>query len=283
MFEHHAIELLAAARLAPSLEVRDLPALHAPGENRILAALPSADYAQLLPHLEPVPLLAGRTIYGAGDQRNYLYFITAGIVGRFYAMENGKTAELGVTGNEGVIGVASVLGGVSALDDAVVVSAGHAWRLRTGTLRNRIDPEGPLFGMLLRYTLAEIAQTGQVAVCARHHTLQQQLARWILSCMDRLPTNELAVTHESIAQMLGVRREGVSEAAAKLQRSGLIQYYRGHISIVDRPRLEAQTCECYAVVKQEYDRLLRPQATAVTTGASMFVHRRRVEVRHAHC
>ncbi|MBK8741030.1 MAG: Crp/Fnr family transcriptional regulator [Betaproteobacteria bacterium] len=239
-----------------------MPALHAPRQNGILAALPFADYAQLLPHLEPVPLLAGRIIYGAGDQRNYLYFITAGIVARFYAMENGKTAELGVTGNEGVIGVASFLGGESALDDSVMVSAGHAWRLRTGTLKNRVNPEDPLFRLLLRYTLAEIAQTGQIAVCARHHTLQQQLSRWILSCIDRLPANELAITHELIAQMLGVRREGISEAAGKLQRAGLIHYYRGHIAVTDRARLEAQTCECYAVVKQEYARLLRRDRTA---------------------
>ena len=255
MFEHPAVNSLAKARFAPEPAVRDLPALHAPRQNRILAALPFADYARLLPDLEPVPLPAGRTIYGAGDQRNYLYFITAGIVSRIYLMENGSSAELGVTGNEGVIGVASFLSGNTTLNESIVISAGHAWRLRTGTLKNKVDPGSPLFRLLLRYTLALITQTGQIAVCARHHSLQQQLSRWILSCMDRLPTNELAMTHELIAQMLGVRREGVSEAAARLQRAGLIQYYRGHIAIVDRPRLEAQTCECYAVVKQEYDRL----------------------------
>ena len=282
MFEHHALESLAETRSTPWLEVRDLPALRAPRQNGILAALPPAAYAQLLPLLEPVPLLAGRTLYGAGDQRNHLYFITAGVVARFYAMENGMTAELGVTGNEGVIGVASFLGGESGLDESVAVSTGHAWRLRTGTLRNRINPEGPLFRLLLRYTLAEIAQTGQIAVCARHHALLQQLSRWILTCMDRLPANELVMTHELIAQMLGVRREGISEAAGKLQRAGLIQYYRGHITVVDRARLEAQSCECYAVVKQEYDRLLRPETGTARSAAQMPARLRHADWRHVH-
>ena len=203
----------------------------------------------------------GWTVHGAGRRRDYLYFITAGIVSRFYVTENGASAELAITGNEGVLGVAWILGGESSLGQSVVVSAGHAYRVRTDLLKNDLEHDGPLLQLLLRYAQALIAQTGQMAVCNRHHPLKQRFCRWILSCLDRVPSNEIAVTHELMAQMLGVRREGVSDAAGKLQREGLISCHRGQIAVLDRRRLEAQACECYAVVKREYDRLLYPENT----------------------
>jgi CRP-like cAMP-binding protein len=211
-------------------------------------------YERLLPDLEPVPLPLGWTVHGAGDREKYLYFLTAGIVSRFYVTESGASAESAVTGSEGVIGVASFLGGESTPSQAVVLSAGYAYRLGTNLLSNEHD--GPLPHLLLRYTQALIAQTGQIAVCNRHHSLEQRLCRWILSCLDRLPSNELTMTQELIADMLGVRRVGVTRAAGKLQRAGLIHASRGHIAVLDRPQLEAQACECYAVVKREYERLL---------------------------
>jgi CRP-like cAMP-binding protein len=240
---------------------RPVTAEHTPRQNQLLAALPVDDYERLLPDLDPVPLPPGWTVHGAGERRDYLYFITAGIVSRFYVMENGASAELAITGNEGVVGVASVLGGESSLSQSVVVSAGHAYRVRTDLLKNELEHDGPLLRLLLRYTQALIAQAGQIAVCNRHHPLKQHLCRWILSCLDRLPSNELAVTHELMAQMLGVRREGVSEAVGKLQRAGLISHHRGQIAVLDRALLEAQACECYAVVKREYERLLCPENT----------------------
>ena len=232
---------------------------HAPRQNRLLAALPPEDYERLLPNLEPVPLPLGWTVHRAGDREQYLYFLTAGIVSRFYVTQNGASAEIAVTGSEGVIGVASFLGGESTPSQAVVLSAGYAYRLGADLLKNEFEHDGPLPHLLLRYTQALIAQTAQIAVCNRHHSLEQQLCRWILSRLDRLPSNELTMTQELIADMLGVRREGVTEAAGKLQKAGLIHCSRGHIAVLDRPRLEAQVCECYAVVKREYDRLLPPE------------------------
>ena len=244
------------------IDVRRAPsAQHTPRQNRLLAALPLEDYERLLPDLEPVPLPLGWTVHRAGDRDKYLYFLTAGIVSRFYVMENGASAEFGVTGSEGVIGVASFLGGETTLSQAAVLSAGHAYRLGADLLKTKFKHDGPLPRLLLRYTQALIAQTGQIAACNRHHSLEQQLCRWILSRLDRLPSNELTMTQELISNMLGVRREGVTEAAGRLQKAGLIHYSRGHIAVLDRPRLEAQACECYAVVKQEYDRLLRPENT----------------------
>ena len=234
-------------------------ARHLPRQNHLLAALPWADYERLRPHLKPVALPLGRTIYGAADREKYLYFLGAGIVSRVGVTENGASAEFAVTGREGVIGVASFLGGESTPSRAVVLSAGYAYRLDADLLTDEFEHDGPLPHLLLRYTQALIAQTGQIAVCNRHHTLEQQLCRWILSCLDRLPSNELTMTHELIAEMLGVRRVGVTQAAGKLQAAGLIHYSRGHIVVLDRPRLEARVCECYAVVKREYDRLLRPE------------------------
>jgi len=198
----------------------------------------------------------GRTVHRAGDLEKYLYFLTAGIVSRFCATKNGASAECALTGSEGVIGVASFLGGAGTPCGAVVLSAGYAYRLEAELLKDEFEHGGPLAHLLLLYTQALLTQTGQIAVCNRLHSLEQQLCRWLLSSLDRLPSNELAVTHELIAHELGVRREGVTEAAGRLQKAGLIHYARGHIAVLDRPGLEAQACECYAVIKREYDRLL---------------------------
>jgi CRP-like cAMP-binding protein len=245
---------------------RALSAQHTPRQNRLLAALPLEDYERLLPDLEPVPLPRGRTVHGAGDQEKHLYFLTMGIVSRFHVMEDGASAHFAVTGSEGVIGIASFLGGESTTSQAVVLSAGYAYRLGAEPLKNEFKHDGPLPHLLLRYTQALLCQTGQIAVCNRHHSVEQQLCRWILSSLDRLPSNELAMTQELIAHMLGVRREGVTEAAGKLQKAGLIHYSRGRIAVLDRARLEAQVCECYAVVKREYDRLLPPENTIGNAG-----------------
>jgi len=243
---------------------RTVSAPHTPRQNHLLAALPVEDYESLLPDLEPVALPRGWTVHGAGEREKYLYFLTAGIVSRFYVMENGASAHFAVTGSEGVIGVASFLGGESTPSQAVVLSAGYAYRLGANLLKNEFEHDGPLSHLLLRYMQALLCQTGQIAVCNRYHSVEQQLCHWILSCLDRLPSNELAMTQELIANMLGVRREGVTEAAGKLQKAGLIHYSRGHIAVLDRPQLEAQVCECYAVVKREYDRLL-PRRTPLAT------------------
>ena len=234
---------------------------HSPSQSQLLAALPPEDYERLLPKLEPVALSLGWTVHRAGDQEKHLYFLTAGIVSRFYVTENGASTEFAVTGREGVVGVASFLGGDSTLSQAVVLSPGYAYRLRADLLKDEFERDGSLSRLLLRYTLALIAQTGQIAGCNRHHSLKQQLCRWILSCLDRLPSNELTMTQELIAEMLGVRREAVTLAAGKLQDAGVICCRRGHIAVLDRPKLEAQACECYAVIRRAYDRLLCPKNT----------------------
>ncbi len=243
-------------RFASANGKRGLSAQHAPWKNRLLAALPMADYERLLPDLEPVSFSPGWTVHRAGDQEKYLYFLTAGIVCRFCATHNGALAASAITGNEGVIGVAAFLGGDSTPSQAVVLGAGYAYRLRANLLKSDFEHDSLLPHLLLRYTQALMTQTAQTAVCNRHHTLEQQLCRWILASLDRLPSNELTMTQELIATLLGVRREGITEAAGKLQKAGLIHYSRGHIAVSDRPRLEARVCECYAVVKREYDRLL---------------------------
>ena len=238
----------------------------APSQNRLLAALPLEDFGRLLPHLEPVPLPAGATVYGPGDRHRHLYFVTAGIVSRLHVMRDGASAEFAVTGREGVVGIASFLGGDSMPARALVLSPGYAYRLAAAALTREFDRGGALALILLRYTEALITQMAQTVVCNRHHSLHQQLCRWILLCLDRLPSNEIAMTQELIADMLGVRREGVTEAAGRLQKAGLIHYSRGHIAVIDRPGLEAQVCECYAVVNREYDRLLRPARIAGSAG-----------------
>jgi CRP-like cAMP-binding protein len=237
-------------------EKRAASALHTPRQNRILAALPPKDYVHLLPLLDLVPLPRGWVIHGPGARQNHVYFPIAGIVSRFQVMLDGARTEFSVTGSEGVIGIASFLGGESAASAAVVLVAGHAYRLRADLLRAEMERGGLLPHLLLRYTQALMAQTGQIAACNRHHSLEQQLCRWILSSLDRSRSNELAMTQELIAEMLGVRREGVTQAAGRLRRAGLIEYARGHIAVLDRTRLEAEACECYGAVKREYERLL---------------------------
>jgi CRP-like cAMP-binding protein len=232
-----------------------------PRQNQLLAALPDADFQRLLPHLEPVPLELGRPLYESGSHQGYVYFPTSSIVSLLYVMVDGASAEIAIVGNEGLVGIALFMGGESTPSRAVVQSAGHGYRLRAGALKAEFGRGGELQHLLLRYTQALITQMAQTAVCNRHHSVEQQLCRWLLLSLDRLRSNELSMTQELIANMLGVRREGVTEAAGKLQAQGLIHYSRGRITALDRPKLEARACECYAVVKREYDRLL-PRITS---------------------
>ena len=232
-----------------------------PAQNHLLAALPAADYERLQPDLECVPLPLGMAVYESGAKLDYVYFPTDCIVSLLYVMKSGASAEIAVVGYEGLVGVALFMGGESTPSRAVVQSAGYAYRLPSKILKREFEQSGPLQHLLLRYTQALITQMAQTAVCNRHHSVEQQLARWLLLSLDRLPSSELHMTQELIANMLGVRREGVTEAAVKLQTAGLIQYNRGHILVLDRPGLEERVCECYAVVKRETDRLL-PAKTA---------------------
>ena len=227
-----------------------------PSQNHLLAALPAAEYERLAPHLEWIPLLLGETLYEPGGQLQHVYFPTTAIVSLLYVMEDGSSAEIAVVGNEGLVGIALFMGGETTPSRAVVQSAGYGYRLRASALKTEFSLGGNLQHLLLRYTQALITQMAQTAVCNRHHGLEKQLCRWLLLSLDRLDSNELKMTQELIANMLGVRREGVTEAAGKLQAAGLIEYSRGRITVLDRPKLEAQVCECYAVVKREYDRLL---------------------------
>ncbi len=234
---------------------------HSPVQNYLLDALPVAEYERLLPHLELVQMPLGKVLYESGDELRHAYFPTTCIVSKLYVMENGSSAEIAVVGNDGIIGVALFMGGGTMPNRAVVRSAGYAYRLRAHLLMQEFDRSrgrryGTLQSLLLRYTQALITQMAQMAVCNRHHSLDQQLCRWLLLSLDRLPSNELIMTQELIAGMLGVRREGVTEAAGKLQRAGLIVYSRGRITVLDRPGLEARVCECYQVVKTESNRLL---------------------------
>ena len=233
-----------------------------PKDNRLLAALPQADYEVLLPFLEPVPMGLGQALYESGGAQGYVYFPTSSIVSLLYVLENGSSAEIAVTGCEGLVGIALFMGGETTPSRAVVQSAGHGYRLKALVLKEQFERGGALQFLLLRYTQALITQMTQTAVCNRHHSVDQQLCRWLLLSLDRLPANELVMTQELIANMLGVRREGVTEAAGKLQADGLIEYSRGKITVLDREHLEARVCECYAVVKKEYDRLLPVAAEA---------------------
>ncbi len=227
-----------------------------PKQNHVLAALPEADYARLLPDLELLPMPLGWALYESGGHMSYLYFPTTSIVSLLYVMESGASAEIAISGNEGLVGISLFMGGESTPSRAVVQSAGNGYRIKASVLKREFALGGNLQHLALRYTQALITQMAQTAVCNRHHALDKQLCRWLLLSLDRLETNELVMTQELIANMLGVRREGVTEAAAKLQKDGLIQYSRGHIKVLDRARLEKRVCECYAVVKNEYDRLL---------------------------
>ena len=234
----------------------NMSTLHTPRQNHLLAALPTAEYERLLPHLELIPLPLGWAVYEAGAHQGYVYFPTTCIVSLLYVMEDGASAEIAVTGNDGLVGIALFMGGETTPSRAVVQSAGYGYRLMAAVLKREFERGGPLQNLLLRYTQALITQMAQTAVCNRHHAVEQQLCRWLLLSLDRLSSNELIMTQELIANMLGVRREGVTEAAGKLQKAGLIHYSRGRITVLDRPKLEARVCECYAVVKKETDRLL---------------------------
>jgi CRP-like cAMP-binding protein len=227
-----------------------------PKQNHLLAALPAADYRRLLPALERVSMPLGLVLYESGGILDYVYFPTDSIVSLLYVMVDGASAEIAVTGCEGLVGIALFMGGETTPSRAVVQSAGHGYRLKAASLKKEFDNGGVLQHLALRYTQALITQMAQTAVCNRHHSVEQQLCRWLLLSLDRLPSNELTMTQELIANMLGVRREGVTEAAGRLQAAGLIKYSRGHIEVLDRPMLEARVCECYGVVKKEYDRLL---------------------------
>ena len=234
-----------------------------PRQNHLLAVLPETESERLFPYLEPVQLPLGHALYESGDRLNHVYFPTTAIVSLLYVMENGASAEIAVVGNEGVVGIALFMGGETMPNRAVVQSAGQGYRLKGHVLTQEFNRSGALQHLLLRYTLALLTQMAQTAVCNRHHSVDQQLCRWLLLSLDRLPSNELTMTQELIANMLGVRREGVTEAAGKLQKAGLIDYRRGQISVLDRPGLEARVCECYEVVKKEFDRLL-PDVIAVS-------------------
>ena len=236
-----------------------LPASPPPKSNRLLAALPDVTYQGLLPFLESVKLALGQAVYESGGTQGYVYFPTTSIVSLLYVLADGASAEIAVTGNEGLVGIALFMGGETTPSRAVVQSAGHGYRLRAEVLKKEFEAGGALQHLVLRYTQALITQMTQTAVCNRHHAVDQQLCRWLLLSLDRLRGNELVMTQELIANMLGVRREGVTEAAGKLQAEGLIEYSRGRIKVLDRPRVELRVCECYAVVKKEYDRLL-PEA-----------------------
>ena len=227
-----------------------------PKHNLLLAALPDPEYQRWLPHLESVAMPLGQVLHESGKTLAHVYFPTNAIVSLLYVMQNGSSAEIAVVGREGVVGISLFMGGQSTPSRAVVQSAGHGFRLEAALMKEEFDRNGDVLHLLLRYTQALITQMAQTAVCNRHHSLDQQLCRWLLLSMDRLHGNELVMTQELIANMLGVRREGVTEAATKLQRAGLIEYARGRITVLDRPGLEQRTCECYRVVKQEYDRLL---------------------------
>jgi CRP-like cAMP-binding protein len=230
-----------------------------PKQNRLLAALPAADYERLVPHLELIQLTLGRALSESGSEPGYVYFPIGSIVSLLYVMEDGASAEIAVVGNEGMVGIALFMGGETMPSRAVVQSAGYAYRFKGSLLKSEFELGGPLQHLLLRYTQSLITQMAQTAVCNRRHTIEQQLGRRLLLSLDRLQSNELVMTQELMANILGVRREGVTAAAGHLQAAGLIHYNRGRITVLDRQKLEARACECYAVVKRESDRLLPPE------------------------
>lgn len=237
------------------IAAEDIPAVPTPERNQLLAALTPDERERIYPHLKLVLLPLGKALYESGDVQRFVYFPTDAIVSLLHVMENGASAEVAVVGHEGVIGIALFMGGGTTPSRAIVQSAGHAYRLIGQRLKDEFHRNGRMQILLLRYTQALITQMAQTAVCNRHHSVDQQLCRWLLLSLDRLASNELVMTQELIANMLGVRREGVTEAAGRLQRLGVIHYSRGRITVVDRPQLERLCCECYGVVKLETDRL----------------------------
>ncbi len=240
-----ASRLRAADKLATS-----------PHLNHLLDALPADDFKRLAPHLDHRPLKLGDVLYEPGTAMRHVYFPTTAIVSLLYVMEDGASAEIGIVGNEGILGISLFMGGETTPSRAVVQSAGYGYRMRAQLLKDEFGRFGAMMQLLLRYTQALITQMSQTAVCNRHHTVDQQLCRWLLLSLDRLASNELTMTQELIANMLGVRREGVTDAAGKLQKAGLINYRRGKITVLDRQGVEERSCECYEVVKKEFDRLL---------------------------
>jgi CRP-like cAMP-binding protein len=231
-------------------------ARNSPKQNHLLRALRARDYARIAPHLKLEALKVGDVLYESGVRLQHVYFPTTAIVSLMYVMENGSSAEIAIVGNDGIVGISLFMGGETTPGRAIVQCAGHAFQLKARLLKNEFGRFGPMLRLLLRYTQALITQMTQTAACNRHHSVDQQLCRWLLLSLDRLATNEMSMTHELIGNMLGVRRESVSAAARALQDAGLIRYHRGMITVLDRPGLEAQSCECYQVVKTEVDRLL---------------------------
>jgi len=227
-----------------------------PNQNHLLAALPTAEFERIAPHLELVAMRLGDVLYESGGQLQHVYFPGTAIVSLHYVTESGASAEIAGVGNEGVLGISLFMGGNTTPSRATVLTAGYGYRLRGGLMMEEFNRAGSMMRLFLRYTQAFISQVSQTAVCNRHHSVEQQLARWLLSTLDRLPSNELTITQELIAVMLGVRREGITEAAGRLQQGGYIRYRRGHITVLNRSGLESRVCECYAVVKKERDRLL---------------------------
>lgn len=231
-------------------------------QNWLFKSLPTPEWERLLPYIQPFDMPLGLVLSEPGDKMAHLYFPTTAIVSLLYGLENGASAEIAVVGNEGCVGISLFMGGQSTLNSAVVQSAGKSYRINSSAIMEEFGKAGPVMHLFLRYTQALITQMSQTAVCNRHHTLDQQFCRWLLLSLDRLTSNDLVMTQELIANMLGVRREGVTEAALKVQKAGIISYARGHIKVLDRPGLEKRTCECYQVVKTEYERLL-PDKLAV--------------------
>jgi CRP-like cAMP-binding protein len=227
-----------------------------PNQNHLMAALLDAEFDRLSPHLELIPMKLGDVLYESGDKVQYVYFPTSAIISLHYLLENGGSSEIAGVGNEGVLGISAFMGGDSTPSRAVVQTGGFGYRLPATILMEEFNRAGPVMRLLLRYTQALLTQMSQTAVCNRHHTVEQQLCRWLLLTLDRLSSNELTMTQELIANMLGVRREGVTEAAGRLQGYGYISYRRGHITVLDRKGLEQDVCECYGVVKKEFARLL---------------------------
>jgi len=239
-----------------------------PRDNRLLAAMPAGEYQRLAASLERVAMPLGQALYESGGTQGFVYFPTTSIVSLLYVLADGATAEIAVAGPEGLVGIALFMGGETTPSRAVVQSAGDGYRLRASVLKKEFERGGALQQLLLRYTQALITQMAQTAVCNRHHSVDQQLCRWLLLSLDRLRDNRLVMTQELIANMLGVRREGVTEAAGALQAAGLIEYSRGRITVLDRRRLEKRVCECYSVVKREYDRLLPAPPAASSPSSS---------------
>jgi len=238
------------------------PVPHTPRQNHLLAALPADSFARLAVNLELIAMPLGAALCESGGQLQHVYFPTTAIVSLHYVMEDGSSAEIAGIGNEGVLGVSLFMGGNTTPSQATVQTGGHGYRLKTKQMMEEFDLAGPMMRLMLRYTQALMTQMSQTAVCNRHHSVEQQLCRWLLLTLDRLPSNELTMTQELIASMLGVRREGITEIAGKLQREGLISYRRGHITVLDRAGLESHTCECYEVVKKEFHRLLQDAKAA---------------------